>query len=84
MAHNNLAAIYIDRGDFGRAEIELKKELAINPQYDLALYNLGRVYYQYRRYQEAAALWNEALRLNPRLDSAAQALTALQSEAEVK
>ncbi len=56
----------------------IKKELAINPGYDLALYNLGRVYYERQRYLEAASLWRETLRVNPYHQAAAQKLQAVQ------
>jgi tetratricopeptide (TPR) repeat protein len=74
---NSLSAIYIDRKDFWRAESELKKELEINPFYDLAFFNLGRVYYERGLYQEAGALWRETLKVNPRHQEAARMLEFL-------
>ena len=47
------------------AEAEYKLELAINPDYDNALFNLGLVYFNQGRRDEAAALWLRTLSISP-------------------
>jgi TolA-binding protein len=37
----------------------------LNPNFSLAYYWLGRVYYEWGNYQEAASNWKEVLRLEP-------------------
>lgn len=66
MVNNNLAAIYIDWQDYGKAKYYLQQELELNPNYDLAWYNLARVYYLEGDYQRAEKLWLKVLELNPR------------------
>jgi eukaryotic-like serine/threonine-protein kinase len=62
----NLGAVYSDKGDpqsFGPAEEALKKSLALSPTY-AAYANLGFLYSLQGRYAEAAAITEQALRLN--------------------
>ena len=42
--HNNLAAIYASRGQYGLAQAELKESLRLDPAYATAHENLGDVY----------------------------------------
>ncbi len=66
-AFSNLGAIYIDTSDpkyRGDAEIALKRSIELNPSY-AAYANLGSLFYDERRYSEAAAMTEKALQLNP-------------------
>ena len=62
----NLAAVYIDSGDpkrFPEAEQALKKSIELGPTYP-AYANLGYLYIQERKYAEATATVENALKLN--------------------
>jgi serine/threonine-protein kinase len=64
--YSNLAAAYLDQGGqqaLGEAEQALKKSVALNPSYP-AYANLGLLYMQEKRYQEAATATEQALRIN--------------------
>lgn len=62
----NLGAVYIDSGDpkrFPEAEQALKKSIELGPTYP-AYANLGYLYIHERKYAEAAATVEKALKLN--------------------
>ena len=62
----SLAQLGVDTGAAGvqeEAEAELKKSISIQPTY-FAYSNLGLLYYQQRRWPDAAAMWNTAVQLN--------------------
>lgn len=64
--YSNLAAAYLDQGGqqaLGEAEQALKKSVALNPSYP-AYANLGLLYMQEKRYQEAATATEQALQIN--------------------
>ncbi len=64
--YSNLASAYIDQGDqksLPLAEQSLKKSIALSPGYP-AYANLGMLYMQERRYAEAAAATEQALKIN--------------------
>ena len=50
---------------FDKAEEEFKKEIKINPLYELGYYNLGRLYAQEKRFSEAEEYWLKAIELKP-------------------
>lgn len=65
-AYSNLGAIYLDSGDpklRPDAEQAFKKSIDLNPSYP-AYANLGSLYYDTRRYADAAAAYEKALQLN--------------------
>jgi tetratricopeptide (TPR) repeat protein len=80
MAHNNIGLIYSERGSYGQAEKELKKELSLYPNYDKALFNLGHLYYKQKRLTEAAQLWQVALKVNPNYYEAYSSLLNLSNQ----
>jgi Flp pilus assembly protein TadD/TolB-like protein len=64
--YSNLASAYIDQGDqksLPQAEQDLKKSIALSPGYP-AYANLGLLYMQERRYADAAAATEQALKIN--------------------
>ena len=65
VVRNNLAVLFLSSGDFKRAEPLLRSELALNPAYVRAWYNLGLVLRELNRLEEAAAAWERALQLEP-------------------
>ena len=54
--HNNLAAIYASRGQYGLAQAELKESLRLDPAYATAHENLGDVYLKLAEQAYADAL----------------------------
>jgi|HubBroStandDraft_6_1064221.scaffolds.fasta_scaffold00683_6 serine/threonine protein kinase/tetratricopeptide (TPR) repeat protein len=64
--YSNLGAAYIDSGDpknFPLAEGALKKSVEFSPSY-AAYANLGALYYNERRFADAAAMMEKAVQLN--------------------
>jgi tetratricopeptide (TPR) repeat protein len=53
------------RGDVDKARRHLEKAIAISPNFDDALNNLGTLYYTERKYDKAAELFERALHANP-------------------
>jgi serine/threonine-protein kinase len=67
-AYSNLAGAYINQGDasnFGEAEKDLRKSIALAPSY-AAYANLGNLYMEQKRFADAAAVTRKALELNDR------------------
>jgi len=65
-AFSNLAAIYIDSSDpklRPDAEIALNKSIELSPSY-FAYANLGSLYYDEKRYSEAASMMEKAVQIN--------------------
>lgn len=65
-AFSNLGAIYIDTGDpvlRPEAEVALNKSIELNPTY-FAYANLGSLYYDEKRYAEAASMLEKGLQTN--------------------
>jgi serine/threonine-protein kinase len=66
-AFSNLGAIYIDTSDpkfRSDAEAALNKSIELSPSYS-AYANLGSLYYDDKRYTEAASMMERALQINP-------------------
>jgi tetratricopeptide (TPR) repeat protein len=66
--YSNLGAVYIDWGDpkvLPDAEKALRKSIELTPSY-AAYANLASLYYNAKRYSEAASMWQAALKLNDR------------------
>lgn len=62
-AHSSLGVALQELGRFDESEAELRKSLALQPTYP-AYAMLGRLYYQQKRWAEAAAMGEKAVRLN--------------------
>jgi eukaryotic-like serine/threonine-protein kinase len=62
-AHTGLGTTLISLGKEDEAEAEFKKALALAPDY-VASSNLGVIYYNHKRFAEAAAMTEQALQLN--------------------
>jgi len=65
-AFSNLGAVYVDTNDPKfrlDAEMALNKSIEINPSY-FAYANLGSLYYDEKRYSEAASMMERALQIN--------------------
>jgi tetratricopeptide (TPR) repeat protein len=69
-AYNNLGALYIDQGQYGKAADVLEKGLKIDPLASSASALLGIARYHMGEYPEARRRLETALRANPRDDHA--------------
>jgi Flp pilus assembly protein TadD len=65
VVHNNVAVIYMRRAQWPDAEAELREEIAVNPRYARAYYNLGIVLRREGRSADACASETTALELQP-------------------
>ena len=63
--YNNYGKLLVDRGDFGRAEVYVRKSLALQPGYTFALGNLGNIFMATGRFEEAIGLFQRALAPDP-------------------
>ncbi len=68
--HNNQGAVLLVRGELQKAEFELKTAIELSPDYAEAYSNLGLVYKQEKRYDEALANFTKATQLKPDYASA--------------
>lgn len=62
-AHTNLGLIYLNEGDFIKAENEIKKEQVGGNEYTWL--HLGRAYYGQGKKKEAQFAWEQAYKLDP-------------------
>jgi tetratricopeptide (TPR) repeat protein len=65
IAHNNLAAVLEDRGDYDDAISHLQEAIRIKPYDAPAIFNLGLAFYSTGRYDDAIEHYQQALRLDP-------------------
>ena len=65
IAHNNLAAVLEDRGDYDGAISHLQEAVRIKPYDAPAVFNLGLALYSTGRYDDAIERYQQALRLDP-------------------
>jgi len=63
--HYNLGVVYLSNGNKIAAEMEFKRELAVNPGYYKALANLGILAYQSGQTAAAIEYWQAAVASNP-------------------
>ncbi len=62
------ANVFIVEGKFLEAELALNNVLALNPDYPMALYFLGAVYYEKQEYERAIHMYETALKYFPEKD----------------
>jgi tetratricopeptide (TPR) repeat protein len=74
VVHNNIAVIHMAAARWPEAERELYAELALNPRYAKAYFNLGIVLRREGRLVEAIAAEERALELDPGEPGAAREL----------
>lgn len=67
--YNNLAVLYAQAGELDQAKVALKNALRINPNYQLALHNLGDVYRRMasNHYRQALALQPQSKTLKQKI-----------------
>ena len=65
LAHNNLGAIYLDRGDTENAQQRFEKAVESGPAHIESRFNLALIYSQQNRMEETIELLEQAARLSP-------------------
>ncbi|RJP24875.1 MAG: tetratricopeptide repeat protein [Candidatus Abyssobacteria bacterium SURF_5] len=80
LAHTNLGRIYDERGLKDEAEREYKLALRWNEDEAIALYNLGALYLENGRYDNARKYLTRALKADPSLIAAREALQQLENK----
>lgn len=63
--HNNLAAVYMKRGDYNRAYASLNRCISIDGNYVKALANIAITAFRLSRYLESYAYYKRALKADP-------------------
>jgi tetratricopeptide (TPR) repeat protein len=63
-AHIALARLYMDTGEWDKAEAGLRQALRINPKAVAPMVSLGEVYRRAKRYQEGVKVLEEALKVD--------------------
>ena len=76
--YSNLAKIYSDNEQHGKALERVKMAVALDPSFEDARYNLGWILSKLGRPEEAALAWRELLQLNPEHEMAIRALGELE------
>lgn len=62
----NLAACYMNSGDYKLAEVAYQQSLAIEPNQPKAYYHLGFLYYNDNRLREAEIIYKQGIALDPK------------------
>ncbi|MBN1405299.1 MAG: tetratricopeptide repeat protein [Candidatus Omnitrophica bacterium] len=65
IVYNQIGASCALKGNFAKAEEAFKQSITLNPSYSMAHYNLGTLYLNQKKYNEAVKELEEAVRLNP-------------------
>ncbi|MGE5363750.1 MAG: tetratricopeptide repeat protein [Bacteroidota bacterium] len=65
-AYNNLGYLYIDKGDFKKAETAFKKYISLQPGFPNAHDSYAEMLMKAGRYDESIAEYNKALSLDPK------------------
>jgi len=81
---NTLGNEYFKRGDFGRAIIEYRQAIALQPDQAGSYNNLGSAYFQSGNAGKAIAAYEAALALNPGLDDALRNLVIARQSAGLR
>jgi tetratricopeptide (TPR) repeat protein len=65
-SHNSLAAIYIVKGDLGKAEAHIREALKINPRLHTLYFNWAQLYEKQNDPQKAAEAYLKEMEISPR------------------
>ena len=77
--HNSMASIYRANGEFTSAKVHLNASLEIDPQNPITYYNYGNLFVDMEHVEEAVAMYEKAVEINPDFKEAKQELEALKS-----
>ena len=65
-AHFSLGSMYLKKGDYKSAEIELQKSIELDDKFYSAYYNLGEVYRNQKQYDLATLAYKKTIEINPK------------------
>ncbi len=69
--HNHLGELYARQKKYGLAEKEFNRAVELDPKDELALMNLGNLFYYFRKnYPDAKTAYSRVLEINPNLNEA--------------
>ncbi len=77
--HNSMASIYRANGEFTSAKMHLNASIEIDDSNPITFYNYGNLFVDMEHYEEAIAMYEKAIELNPDFEEAKQELEALKS-----
>ena len=63
--YQDLGVVYVEKGEFGKAEEQFRKILKFDPNCVMAYNSLGVIFYKQGRIEEARLMWQKALELDP-------------------
>jgi len=75
--HNSMASIYRQNGEFTSAKIHLKASLEIDGENPITYYNYGNLLVDSHNNEEAVAMYEKALEINPDFKEAKEELDKL-------
>ena len=75
----DMGVCYFDKNDFDNAISSMKKGIELNPEHQIAHFNLGIVNYTKGNLKEAVDWWKKAVELNPSSDIANKARELIQN-----
>jgi len=61
----NLGLVYFQKGEYQKAENELKNTIYLNPNFSKAYYDLGYLYFIQEKYDNTIEQWNKILEIEP-------------------
>ncbi len=72
--HYGIGMIYLKTDRWVESEIELRKAVAINPNFFASVFNLGMACYKQGKLAQAQGFWEQTLKLNPTYKDALEKL----------
>ncbi len=75
--HNSLASIYRANGEFTSAKMHLHDSLAIDDENPITYYNFGNLLVDMKHNEEAIAMYEKAIEINPDFNEANEELAKL-------
>ncbi len=76
--HNAMASLYRKKGEYASAKMHLEASLAIDESNPVTYYNFGNLLVDMKHNEEAIAMYQKALQINPELTQAQEELAKLQ------
>lgn len=78
--HNSMATIYRENGEFTSAKMHLQTSLELDSQNPITYYNFGNLLVEMQHNEEAVAMYEKALEINPEFSQAKEELEKLREE----
>ncbi|WP_455757655.1 tetratricopeptide repeat protein [Sulfurimonas sp.] len=78
--HNSMASIYRANGEYSSAKLHLQASLEIDEENPITYYNYGNLYVDMKHPEEAIAMYEKAIEINPEFDEAKEELVKLKED----